>query len=216
MISKLVNKHDLPWLRFKFKMANSRFANLGEELLEADLSSKFMAGIIGGNMVDEPCNCNAKSLREDKPVSTVATAARKWLSTVWKIEILYTYTNKTYDTTEKSTASEEKDTATFQRRLEDNWFQTTPERYGEEEQSYGNWLWLLRHNHFAQICGNCTNSNHVREELKHDVSVELIWQRDPIKCTKSARTRDCRLCMVERKQIMQVLRLRETTSTESF
>ncbi len=61
-------------------------------------------------------------------------------------------------------------------------------------------------NHFAQICGDCTNSNHVSAKLKQDVSIEVIWQGDPIKCMKSARTRDCRICMVERKQIMQPLR----------
>ena len=61
-------------------------------------------------------------------------------------------------------------------------------------------------NHFAQICGDCTTSNHVRAKIKQDVSVEVIWQGDSIKCTKSARTRDCRICMVERKQIMQALR----------
>ena len=62
MIKKLVHKHDMKWLRFK--MANSRFTNLAE-LLEGDLSKKVMAGIVDENMVDQPCNCNVKSLREN-------------------------------------------------------------------------------------------------------------------------------------------------------
>ena len=60
--------------------------------------------------------------------------------------------------------------------------------------------------HFAQICGDCTNSNQVYAKLKENISVEVIWQGDSIQCTKSARTRDCKLCMTERKQIMQALR----------
>ena len=60
--------------------------------------------------------------------------------------------------------------------------------------------------HFAKLCGDCTNSNHSRAKLKQVVSVEVIWQGEPIQCTKSARTRACKICMVERKQIMKALR----------
>eukprot|EP00984_Skeletonema_dohrnii_P010737 scaffold4213_cov78-Skeletonema_dohrnii-CCMP3373.AAC.1 len=60
--------------------------------------------------------------------------------------------------------------------------------------------------HFAKLCGDCTNSNRSRAKLKQVVSVEVIWQGKPIQCTKSARTRACKICMVERKQIMKALR----------
>ncbi len=62
MIKQLVGKHNMTWLRFK--MANSRFTNLGE-LLEGDLQKKVMAGIFDEEMVDERCNCNVLSKRMD-------------------------------------------------------------------------------------------------------------------------------------------------------
>ena len=36
-------------------------------------------------------------------------------------------------------------------------------------------------------------------KLKENLSAKVIWQGDAIQCTKSARTRNCKLCMTERK-----------------
>ena len=47
--------------------------------------------------------------------------------------------------------------------------------------------------HFAKIYGDCKNSNEVKAKLKESISVEVIWQGDVIKYTKSARTRKCKL-----------------------
>ena len=195
MIKNLVKKHDLPWLRFK--MANSRFANLGE-LLEGDLSSKVMAGIIDEEMVDRPCNCNARSLREDGTCAYGGKCRKKMVI----YGLTDRNTNKTYF---GKTVQHLKERT--QQHFKDVWSiidsKLHPNDAGKKKKAMATDSFA---NHFAQICGDCTNSNHVRAKLKQNVSVEVIWQGDSIKCTKSARTRDCRICMVERKQIMQALR----------
>ena len=157
-----------------------------------------MAGLIDGNMVDEPCNCNAKSLREDKTCHYGGNCRKKMAIYGLKDS----NTNKTYY---GKTVQHLKKRA--QQHFSDVWkiidSKLHPNDMEKKRKAMATDSFA---NYFAQICGNCTNSNHVREKLKQDISVAVIWQGDSVKCTKSARTRDCRLCMVERKQIMQALR----------
>ncbi len=56
--------------------------------------------------------------------------------------------------------------------------------------------------HFAQQCRECPNSNAVRAKLKRIVEVKILWQGDRIRCMKSSRTMQCRICMVERIEIL--------------
>ena len=56
--------------------------------------------------------------------------------------------------------------------------------------------------HFAKYCVNCQNSNQVRQMMKKLMSPRIIWQGERVKCMKTARTLQCTLCMVERKEIM--------------
>ena len=56
--------------------------------------------------------------------------------------------------------------------------------------------------HFAQQCRECPNSNAVRAKLKTIVESKILWQGDAIRCTKSSRTLQCKICMVERKEIL--------------
>ena len=57
--------------------------------------------------------------------------------------------------------------------------------------------------HFANKYRDCKNSNQVREKLKEIVEPSIIWQGDRIRCMKSARTAQCKICMVERKEILK-------------
>lgn len=60
--------------------------------------------------------------------------------------------------------------------------------------------------HFANYCQDCTTSNQVKQRLKPIIKPEIVWQGDRIQCMKSSRTRECTICMVERKQIINSLR----------
>ena len=150
MISKLVKKHDLPWLRFK--MANSRYANHGE-LLEADLPSEVMAGIKDGNMVDEPCNCNAKSLREDKTCLNGGKCRKKMIIYGLKDRnTRKTYYGKTIQHLKIRT----------QQHFSDIWkiidSKLNPNDMEKKNKAMATDFFA---DHFAQICGNCTNSKNV-------------------------------------------------------
>jgi hypothetical protein len=56
--------------------------------------------------------------------------------------------------------------------------------------------------HFAQHCKDATNSNDTRRKLKQIMEPSILWQGDRIRCMKSSRTMQCKICMVERKEIL--------------
>ena len=60
--------------------------------------------------------------------------------------------------------------------------------------------------HFAELCKDCTTSNEVKAKLKKIVDVSIIWTGDRLRCMKSARTLDCRICMAEREEILARMR----------
>ena len=49
-------------------------------------------------------------------------------------------------------------------------------------------------------------SNTVRAHLKEIVEPTIIWQGDRIRCMKSSQTLQCKICMVERKEILSRFR----------
>ena len=57
--------------------------------------------------------------------------------------------------------------------------------------------------HFADHCRESRNSNAVRAKLKEIVEPSILWQGDRIRCMKSARSYNCKICMVERKEILK-------------
>ena len=52
--------------------------------------------------------------------------------------------------------------------------------------------------HFAEQCRECNNYNEVRAKMKLIMTPSILWQGDRILCMKSARTMQCKICMVER------------------
>jgi hypothetical protein len=61
-------------------------------------------------------------------------------------------------------------------------------------------------NHFADHCRECINSNEVKNKIKTIMTPLILWQGDRITCVKSAMTPKCKLCMVERKEILHRMR----------
>lgn len=195
MIKQLVKKHKLPWLRFK--MANSRYPNFGEKL-EGDLSSKVMESFVDANMVDLPCNCNVISLRRDGSCLYNGDCRKRMV--VYGLENKNTnqvYYGKTVQLMKTRTQQHFKDVWTV---IDSN---RNPDDMSKKDKAMKTDSFAT---HFAKICGDCKNSNAVKAKLKEAISVKVIWQGDAIKCTKSARTRNCKLCMMERKQIMKAIR----------
>ena len=195
MIKELVKKHDLTWLRFK--MSNTRFTNLGE-LLNADLSQKVMAGIEDYDMKDRPCNCNVTSKREDGTCMFNGDCRKKM--------VIYSLKDNTTDKTYFGKTVQDLKKRT-QQHFSQVWnvidSKRNPDDRKKKEKAKSSDSFAQ---HFAKQCGNCENSNQIKAKLKQLVSVEVIWQGEAIQCTKSARTRDCKICMRERKQIMQAQR----------
>ena len=60
--------------------------------------------------------------------------------------------------------------------------------------------------HFAELCKECKSSNEVRAKLKKIVEVSIIWTGDRLRCMKSARTLDCRICMTNREEVLARMR----------
>ena len=60
--------------------------------------------------------------------------------------------------------------------------------------------------HFANHCRDCKNSNEVKARMKEIMEPRILWQGDRIQCMKSSRTMQCKLCMVERTEILHRFR----------
>eukprot|EP00956_Cyclotella_meneghiniana_P035496 scaffold115418_cov119-Cyclotella_meneghiniana.AAC.2 len=55
--------------------------------------------------------------------------------------------------------------------------------------------------HFADHCRDCRTSDEVKSRIKEIPNPKIIWKGDRIRCMKSAMMPQCKLCMVERKEI---------------
>lgn len=62
-IAKLRNKYDLKWLRVK--MSYHKFPNLGSTF-QSDLTSKLTRDVKSMDLMNLPCNCNAKTKVDGK------------------------------------------------------------------------------------------------------------------------------------------------------
>jgi hypothetical protein len=60
--------------------------------------------------------------------------------------------------------------------------------------------------HFADHCRECINSNEVKNKIKTIMTPSILWQGDRITCMKSAMTPKCKICTVERKEILHRMR----------
>ena len=60
--------------------------------------------------------------------------------------------------------------------------------------------------HFAQLCRDLPTKNEVNAKLKEIMVPSILWQGDRIQCMKSAKTWNCKICMVERMEILHRMR----------
>ena len=56
--------------------------------------------------------------------------------------------------------------------------------------------------HVAKHCSHLTSSNAVRKWCRENIRPSIIYQGDRLKCMKSAMMMNCKMCMVERKEIL--------------
>ncbi len=74
---------------------------------------------------------------------------------------------------------------------------------------YEAWLGMKGHfkdsfaRHVAGHCKELTSSNAVTRWCRENIEPSIIYQGERLKCMKSAKTMNCKMCMVERKEILQ-------------
>ena len=123
-------------------------------------------------------------------VYTEANAAKSMLSTNSKIALLA-----------RATSAKHSNSSKTERDIADVWKRVGAKNNNKNYQKDDSFS-----RHFSTYCSDCTNSNQVRTKLKGILDVNILWQGERIQCMKTARTRDCRICMKERMTIMQSLR----------
>mmetsp|Transcript_19425 Transcript_19425/g.40981 ORF Transcript_19425/g.40981 Transcript_19425/m.40981 type:complete len:240 (-) Transcript_19425:181-900(-) len=65
--------------------------------------------------------------------------------------------------------------------------------------------------HFAASCRDCRNHKEARARMKEIMTPTIIWQQgNRIRCMKTSRTIQCKICMMERKEILHRFRTDKT------
>lgn len=197
-IKRLALKYGLKGLRFK--MAYKKFTNLGEKL-NGDLNKKLMKGIVDLNKIDRPCNCNVKTLLADGRCMYDGDCRKSIV--VYEHQCLITgksYIGKTQQHHKQRVSIEH---------FADVWkvIQTGRAKYGNKWTGSGGYAGADSFaKHFANLCRDCNNRNEVNAKMKEISAPRILWQGDPIQCMKSACTANCKLCMVERIEILHRMR----------
>ena len=60
--------------------------------------------------------------------------------------------------------------------------------------------------HFAKHCMSFSNSREVRQFIRENLDVEIIWKGNMVKTLKQVGTASCQLCMKERHNILNAWR----------
>ena len=185
-------------------MSYHKFSNLGERFND-DLTQKIMMNVIDENWKDRPCNCNKTSLKENGECLYENNCRKTMI--VYDLECTICdlhYIGKTQRYFKERTSEH----------FQDVWkvIESGRKNFGPNWKGSGGYSRADAFaKHFAQHCRNATNSNQTRAMLKKIVTPKVIWQGDCIRCTKSARTLQCKICMVERKEILKRMRTNKQT-----
>ena len=189
-IKELRDKYNLTWLRTS--MSYHKFSNLGERF-NSDLTGKVMDGIVDFDLRDRKCGCQAQSKLADGRCFYDDNCRRSMVVYELKCKCCdMSYIGKTQDYLRTRT----------QRHFYDVWkvIETGRAKYGNNWYGSGGYKACDAFaKHFADHCRDCPNSNAVRAKLKDIVEPTILWQGDRIRCMKSSRTLQCKICMVERK-----------------
>ena len=174
IIKKLRDKHGLKWLRCS--MSHHRFSNL-REIFQGDLEKKMMKGIESQNFRNEKCNCNARSKINGQCAFDGNCRQRC---------VVY-----------KATC----------RICKKFYIGNTQQFHKARMRQHANEVGRCVHlnegsdthaKHFASHVGTQkVTQGLIRTMVKH----EIIWQGNPIACSKSFGGLRCSLCMRERQEI---------------
>jgi hypothetical protein len=179
-LKRLRDKHNLTWLRNA--MSYHKFSNFGEKF-NSDLNSKVNAGLEDISELNLTCVCQKRCKREDGNCAYEGNCRQQMI--VYNLHCLCC--NKDY-------------VGKSQNHLRIR----TDKHYYE--------VWLAIHKgvytdsfarQVAKHCSHLTSSNAVRKWCRENIRPSIIYQGDRLKCMKSAMTMNCKMCMVERKEILQ-------------
>ena len=180
-------------------MSYSRFSNLGQKL-NGDLTGKVMDGIVDENFADRICNCNKQSLLEDGSCMYDGICRKSMVVYELKCKI----SGKSYiGKTQRHLKTRTKE------HINDVWkiIESGRKNFGPNWYGSGGYKGADAFSkHFANLCKECNNSNQVRQKMKEIMTPTILWQGDGIRCMKSSRTLQCKICMVERKEILSRFR----------
>ena len=90
--------------------------------------------------------------------------------------------------------------------IQDVWkiFETGRKKYGPDWFGSGGYNKVDSFSkHFANLCRECNNYNEVRAKMKSIMEPSIVWKGNRILCMKSARTLQCKICMMERITILR-------------
>ena len=180
-------------------MSYSRFSNLGEKL-NADVNNKVMKGIFDFKNRDRPCNCSVLYSSTDKNGKKTCL----WGGTCRIATVVYELICKTTGKSYVGKTTQYIKERTMQH-IRDVWkvINTGRENYGENWRGNGGWSGADSFaKHFANLCRKCKDKDEVREKMKKLLEVKILWKGDRIKCMKSTRSMKCKLCMKERRIIL--------------
>ena len=192
-IKRLRNKYGLTWLRTS--MSFHKFPSLGQKF-NSDLNNKVMDGIIDGDLPDRKCNCNVKSKTEEGTCFYGGKCRKQMV--VYENECLLcnaSNVGKTQRHLKQRTGEH----------VRDVWkvIETGRKKFGDDWHGSGGYTRADAFaKHFAQHCRDEPNSNAVKAKMKKTMRTTIVWQGDRIKMMKSSRTPQCKLCMMERKEIL--------------
>ena len=157
-----------------------------------------MKGIMDSELADRPCNCNVKSLLPNgkcmyggKCRTSMVVYELKWAARLVGRVTLVSPKKRT----QQHAGDVWKVIESGRAKYGENWFGSGG--YGKAD-AYAK--------HFAHLCRDCGNSNQVKAKLKEIMEPSILWKGDRIQCMKSAKTMNCKICMVERTEILHRMR----------
>ena len=161
-------------------------------MFNGDLTGKVMEGIADEDLQDKPCNCNVLTKKKDGSCLYDNCCRRSMIVYELRSKVSKnSYIGKTQDYLKKRTS--------------DHFYDTWKLREAQiKGTSYIKTDAFAKH--FVKLCQDCYTSNSVRARLKEVVEPTIIWQGDRIRCMKSSWTLQCKICMVERKEILHRLK----------
>lgn len=196
-IKRLRNKYGLTWLRVS--MSFHKYTSLGQKF-NSDLNVKVMDGIIDGDLPDRECKCQARSKKDDGQCFYDGDCKKSM--------IVYEHTCLLCEKAYVGKSQLYLNLRTGQH-IGDVWkvIESGRKNFGEEWYGTGGYARCDAFaKHFARHCRDAPNSNAVRARMKQIMKTEIIWKGDRIQCMKSSRTPLCKICMVERKEILTRMR----------